>query len=123
LNGIVKLEQPQTVPASEKSHQRNLRYSYKTAHADLVIGTWNKKKVCSVTLIFNKEEGNGNGSKLIKYIEGYARQCRCKEVWYPNVLNPKLALMLIKRGFELQKHQHEIFGEVEVFVKELRRKI
>lgn len=117
------IDESDTIPAGKQGFQRNGRYTYKTASADLVIGKATKnKRVCSVIYIVNIQEGNGNASKLIKYIEGYARQCRCKEVWYPTVLNPKLIQMLTNRGYKLQLHKDQLFGEVEVFVKNFRSK-
>ena len=114
------VETPDSIPKGKKGHQRNCKYSYKTATADLVIGKVTKnKKVCSVIYINNSKEGNGNASKLMKYIQGYAGQCRCNQIWYPTVLNSKLVMMLIKRGYKLQFHKDELFGEVEVFVKDI----
>ncbi len=116
-------EERDTIPKGEEGHQRNLTYSVGTAEAHLVIGNFKRggKRICSVIYIVNRKEGNGYASKLMKYVEGYARQCRCVEMWYPTVLNPKLIQMLLKRGFKLQYHKDELFGEVDVFVKVLKK--
>lgn len=106
-----------TVPVEMKKHQRNCTVSYKTAKANVVIGDGLGKKILSVIYIVNDKEGNGNASKLIKYLDGYARQCRCKEIWYPTVLNLKLAGMLVKRGYKLIIVKDKLFGEVDIFRK------
>jgi len=108
---------PQTVPTEMKKHQRNCSVSLGTCEADIVIGNYLGTRILSVVSIINRKEGNGDTSKLIKYLDGYARQCRCKEIWYPTVLNPKLVIMLIKRGYEPITVKDELFGEVDIFRK------
>jgi len=103
--------------AAADKNDRSIVCTYKTAFADVLIGRMNRKKIMSVMVIVNNKEGNGCAWQLLKYLDGYARQCRCKEIWFPTVLNIKLLKMLIKRGFKLQIHKDELFGRVEVFVK------
>jgi len=100
---------------------RSLTYTYKTASAEILIGNVGKKRILSIMFIENNEPGNGNAAKLIKYIDGYARQCRCNEFWFPTVLSVELVKMLIKRGFKLQIHNDELFGRVEVYVKVFKK--
>lgn len=101
---------------------RSIDVRYKTAQAGVLVGNVGKKRILSIMHIINDQEGNGNASKLIDYLDGYARQCRCKEFWFPTVLSEKLMAMLIKKGFKLQLHDDELFGKVEVFVKVFKKK-
>lgn len=100
---------------------RTIKCSYKTASAEVLIGNTGKKRIMSIMFIDNTEEGNGCAAKLIDKLDGYARQCRCNEFWFPTVLNVRLVKILLKRGFKLQIHNDELFGQVEVFVKRFKK--
>jgi hypothetical protein len=111
-----------TVPDEMKKHQRNLKVKYGSAYADIVIGDNSGMKILSVIYIQNNKEGNGHASKIIDYLEEYAIQCRCKEIWFPTVLNLRLAGMLMRRDYKLVKMRDDLFGEVDVFTKRLNEK-
>jgi len=104
---------------------RTLKCSYKTATAEVLIGkaivVKKTLRIMSIMFIENTERGNGNGSKLIHYLESYARQCRCNELWFPTVMSEKLVLMLLKKGFKLEVHHDTMMGQVEVFVKVFKK--
>lgn len=67
-----------------------------------------------VPVVVSKEPGKGNMVKFIDYLT-----TNHKSVKFPNVVNPKLAEILKKRGFTLSFERAEIYGEyVDVWVKE-----
>ena len=116
---------PGQMPAANKL-DRTVKFVSESAFAECLIGKCivvkKEIKICSIMFIENNTPGNGAGSRLINRIDGYARQCRCNEMWFPTVLSVKLAAMLIKKGYHLERHQDQLFGEVEVYVKEFKKK-
>ena len=122
VNQLTITENPETVPEEHRGKQHNRTVNFDTATSHLVIGVHNNKRICSVIFIMNKEQGNGNAGKLMKCLESYARQCRCKEIWYPCVVSQRLIQILLKHDYKLQIHKDEHYGEdVDVFVKEFRK--
>lgn len=65
-----------------------------------------------VPVLISDEPGKGN---VGRYINELIQREKC--VKFPNVINPKLVDMLVRRGFKLEWEYAEEFGEhVEVYV-------
>lgn len=64
-----------------------------------------------VPFVYSRREGEGNVGWLIEWL-----QEQYSVVKFPNVLNPKLVGMLLRRGFKPEMEYAEAFGEaVEVW--------
>ena len=67
-----------------------------------------------VPVVISKQPGCGNVGRFIEHLLG-----EHKMVKFPNVINPQLQQMLMRRGFKLTYEYAEVYGEyVDVWVRE-----
>jgi len=110
-----------SISKSEPSQDKGIHFTvqFESCRCEVVVATqiWGNslKKIFSVPIIESKEQRKGHAGKMIKHLEGLAKQRRCNEIWYPTIINPILNQMLLNRGYEYSSFgKHPAIGE-EVF--------